>query len=96
MNGLAASEPALVDVVDVCGALGFGDVFGVPGGVLGVVVWACNVRIDPNANAAVDIATKSRRFILCLLPSSLPRPMEATLAAEMSVRPARGADHTRR
>ena len=98
MNGLAASDAALVDVVEVCGApgVGLGGVLGVLGGVLGVVVCACNVRIGPNANAAVDIATKSRRFIFYPLPSSLPRPMEATLAADAQVSPARDADHTRR
>ena len=77
MNGWAAPDAALVDVVDVCGVLGFAVVLGVLGGVLGVVVCACSVRIGANAHAAVDIATKSRRFILCLLPSSLPRPMAA-------------------
>jgi hypothetical protein len=60
------------------------------------VVCACNVRIGPNANAAVDITTKSRRFIFWPLPPSLPRPLGGTLAADTRVRPARDADHTRR
>jgi hypothetical protein len=64
VNGLAASDAALVDAVDVWGALGFTDVPGVLGEAPGGVVCACNVRIGANANAAVDIATKSRRFIL--------------------------------
>jgi hypothetical protein len=98
VNGLAASEPALVDVVEVCGApgVGLGVVLGVLGGVLGVEICARNVRIGPNANAAVDIATRSRRFMFYPLPSSLPRPMEGTLAADASVRPACDVDHTRR
>ena len=102
-----APVPALVDAVEAGaapavvpgGALGVavGVVVGVVlGGAPGVGVWACNVRIEPSTNAAVETTTKSRRFILRPLPSSLPRPMDATLAADTPARPARDADHTRR